>query len=495
MKIPPNNLCPCRSGKKFKKCCRGKVDWERILSNPRFDPAEYLSLRGKNIFFLERIADALQLDRISAPPDLSRFKRAFTAKAVVSIAEAIIMTWPSSRDLHRALAEERPFNSGLYTGTYSPEAIQRGVTRHSLYCDSLLLADPLMDPRHVRAKFSPLEHPDLHRSSTLRWVTLWFSLAPWIESGVVKFVRSPGDFDAALDMNLMLQARQRVESEADLATLQKAFVDEHAESMTDSYKRQMQLGIPDSYIRSSLRDRHPEQTEAQIEAVIRHLDKMRAADPYFIHTVDEAAAGELLHLTTGMNYDMAKYTAIVAGAHLVTDLDVRWKELELDKQRGGFDPKRWSPFSKAFQGLPWRFLDNVPLEAAHRLRNQGRLEDMRSFLRKSWRAAAPETPFDEGAASNLAAELNERMRDAEVEWSQIDRDLMKWAGSELAVGLLGAAPAISLGAVSWAAGGMVAAGITNLAITHRRRAEWETKFPAGFLVKLRKESQSRRDAT
>src|SRR5438046_2546856 len=105
MKIPPNNPCPCRSGKKFKKCCRGHVDWESIFDDPRKDPAEYLSLRGKNIFFLERIADALQLDKLHSPIDRPSFKRKFTANAVRAIAEAIVVTWPSGKDLKRALSE------------------------------------------------------------------------------------------------------------------------------------------------------------------------------------------------------------------------------------------------------------------------------------------------------------------------------------------------------------------------------------------------------
>lgn len=494
MKVPPNNPCPCRSGKKFKKCCRGRIDWERIFDDPHEDPAEYLSLRGKNIFFLERIAAALQLDTLDAPIDHVAFKRRFTPTAVREIAEAIVMTWPNGRDLKRALYEERQNHTGLYVGTYDPEAIKRGVTRHSLYSDSLLLADPLLDPRRTRPQFSPIENPEQHRSSTLRWVTLWFALIPWIEKGIVKFIRTPGDFDPALDFRLMNQARRRHDDEPELSALQDAFVASEADAVMASYKRQMQLSMPDSYLRGALRRWKPSITDAEIQGVLQHIQRLRDADPYFIETIDKPGDGELLQVTTGMNYDEAKLTAIGAGAHLVTDLAVRWKELELDKARGGFDPKAWTPFAKAFQQITWPFLNNVPLKAALTLREEERLADMRSFLRKTWRSASPDQSLDASAAVNLEAELSDRIREAQTEWMAIDRDLIKWFGTELTAGLLGMGPAIAMGAASWAAGGVAAAAATNLIVTAKKRSEWERKYPAGFLLRLKEQAFGRQAA-
>jgi hypothetical protein len=494
MKIPPNNPCPCRSGKKFKKCCRGRVDWESIFDDSNKNPTEHLSIRGKNIFFLERIAEALQLDRLDAPIDRASFKKRFTTKAVRSIAEAIVMTWPSGKDLRRALSEERANTAGLYVGTYDPDAIQRGVTRHSLYSDTLLLADPLLDPRRTRPQYSPIENPEQHRSSTLRWVTLWLALTPWIEKGILKFIRTPGDFDAELDFRLMNQARRRHAEEPELAALQDAFVTNEGDALMESYKRQMQLSMPDSYLRGALRRWKPSVTDSEIEGVLEYIQQRRDSDPYFIETIDKPGGGELLQITTGMNYDEAKLTAVFAGAHLVTDLEVRWKELEIDKMRGGFDPRGWSPFAKAFQQVAWPYLNNVPLHAALTLREEDRLADMRAFLRKAWRAAAPAQAFDASAATNLETELNERVREAEAEWMAIDRDLIKWFGTELTAGVLGMAPAIAMGAASWAAGGVAAAAATNLLVTQRRRAEWEKRFPAGFFLRLKNQAFGRQAA-
>lgn len=490
IKIGPNDLCPCRTGNKFKKCCRGKIDWERIINSPNENPAEYLSLRGKSVFFLERIADALQLDRLRNPNDLVAFKRAFTPAAVKKIAEAIITTWPNKFDLDRALREERVNTAGFYSGTYDPEAIKRGVTRHSLYADTILLADPLVDPRHVRPEFNPIENPSQHRSATLRWVTLWFAMAPWIEAGIVKFVRTPGDFDTALEFQTMRQAEQLREQEPELAVLQADFIDREADTLMKSYKQQMMLGFPDEYLRRSIREWKPSVSKEEVEGILRYMHKLRAADPYFIDTIDKLEGGELLQVTTGTNYYMAKIIAMGAGAHLITDLEIRWKELELDKHRLGFDPSAWSPFAKAFQSIRWQFLENVPLDAALRLRKEDRLESMRSFLRRTWRAAAPEESYQPSAATDLAAELNERIREAEVEWRRIDSDLLKWFGTELAAGVLGLGPAIAMGGAAWAAGGVVAAAATTLGVAQRTRTDWETKFPAAFFLNLKSAAAS-----
>ena len=99
-----------------------------------------------------------------------------------------------------------------------------------------------------------------------------------------------------------------------------------------------------------------------------------------------------------------------------------------DRPRDGRDRSRkWSPFAKAFHRLEINYLENVPLKAALRLRNDGRLQDMRGFLRKIWNAAGDDS-FAEANVENLASELLEKVREAEGEWSKIDRDLLKWLG-------------------------------------------------------------------
>ena|SRR5215208_3141846 len=59
--VNPNDLCPCWSGKKFKRCCRDVTDWEQILRSGQ-DYRDLMSVRGRNILFAAAISDALGID-------------------------------------------------------------------------------------------------------------------------------------------------------------------------------------------------------------------------------------------------------------------------------------------------------------------------------------------------------------------------------------------------------------------------------------------------
>ncbi len=98
-KIGRNDLCPCGTGKKFKRCCYGRVDWNQIFRTGR-DWRPYLSIRGRNIQFVNRIAEILQLNSTQIK-DISDYKKGFTAKAVREIHEAIYEVWPSNSDIKK----------------------------------------------------------------------------------------------------------------------------------------------------------------------------------------------------------------------------------------------------------------------------------------------------------------------------------------------------------------------------------------------------------
>ncbi len=107
---------------------------------------------------------------------------------------------------------------------------------------------------------------------------------------------------------------------------------------------------------------------------------------------------------------------------------------------------------------------------------------MRAFLRKVWRASADDT-FDPANVDDLAAELLDRMREAEDEWRKIDRDLIKWVGT---TGLVGSFVGASSGSWLPAATTFVTGGIATVATAKHARTSFDRKFPAGFFLKLKK---------
>ena len=128
-RVGRNDPCLCGTGKRFKRCCEGRVDWHRVLQEEPASLPKYLTARGKNRLFLETIASALQLDR-SAPTRWPDVKAAITPDSVREIHEAVLWLWPDLDDLGRVLDLESTESSGLYVpqrqGSFRPT---RGLLR------------------------------------------------------------------------------------------------------------------------------------------------------------------------------------------------------------------------------------------------------------------------------------------------------------------------------------------------------------------------------
>src|SRR5438132_9437395 len=91
--IGRNAQCLCGSGKKYKHCCLGKVDWNSLSRQPMTIQTRYLTVRGKNQLFMAVLGKVLQLDKIDQPASYIDFKRAFTPQAVREIYSAIPEIW------------------------------------------------------------------------------------------------------------------------------------------------------------------------------------------------------------------------------------------------------------------------------------------------------------------------------------------------------------------------------------------------------------------
>jgi|SRR5579859_377365 len=238
IKIRRNDPCPCLGGEKFKKCCSGKVDWESLLQHGR-DYRPYLSVRGRNLQFVNKISDALQLDKLGKAQSLKDYKRAFTADAVRKIHEALIDLWPPDMDVLAALKRQPSDVSGLYIGDYGPEYLTRAIVRHSIYANRILLVDPFIYPPSVRDQYNPILHPEQYRAQTLKNVNLWFALLPWIEAGIVSLIRTPTDFDPQLNWEFMKAQIKKFEENAELNDVREETVDELGNRHTKKFGYQL----------------------------------------------------------------------------------------------------------------------------------------------------------------------------------------------------------------------------------------------------------------
>ena len=489
VKVGRNDTCPCGTGLKFKACCEGKVDWSNILRSDPSKAIENLSVRGRNLLFVQRILAVLGFDSEKPPKSLLEFKKAFSPAAVRSINEAIVEFWPKKTNIQTILARSKVDVSGLYVGEYQPDLLLRAVNRHCLYANKLILIDPFIYPLSVKEEFSPLAHPEEFRTQTLKNVHMWLHLLPWIQAGLVEFIRTPADFDPKLLWESMLLQKKKLEENEEF----KAVLDATVKSKVDEYTeregfRMLVLSAPDRYLLKLFRQLNLGTEEYGEKEFLAYIHEMREQDPFFLEPLgnDEGTSAEFHIMTTGASYEIARITAALTGSYLVTDLEPKWKEIELDREQSGIHQPEWSPLAKAFQNINLKYLNALDLPHSLALRKEGRLESLRTFLKKMWSAAVTEKPFANQNALYLADELEAAVISAEEEWKQIDRDIIKWFGGEAAAILLSAQPLIASGHADLVAAAVLMAGGTTLASSYLKRSGFQDKYPAAFFMNLKK---------
>lgn len=484
LKVGRNDPCPCGSGKKYKHCCSGNVDWNEVFRTEG-DWRSHLSIRGRNIYFANRLAEILQLDTARVR-SLSDFKAGFTANAVREIHEALLEAWPPDLDIKSILEATATDVSGLYIGDYGLEYISRGIVRHSIYANKILVVDPFVYPKSVREEFSPIIEPAQYRAQTLKNTNFWFSLLPWIEAGIIEVIRTPADFDHRLNWESLERQRRKFEENKELKEAAEISVQELKKRHMDKQAFQhLLLGAPDFYIEELIKKLELEKDGYTAKDFLKYIHAERDRDPNFLEPIGpESESGQLHMMTTGTSYDIAQLTASITRSYLVTDLYVKWREIEIDRSSHNAESQVWSPFAKALQESPLRYLNQLRLDHALKLRNEGRLESLRSFLLRVWRHARTEEPFDDANARLFAEELREEIAKAEEEWEQIHQDLLKLAGGELGAGLLAAGPLIAAGHGYFIAAAAVAVGATTLAASFKQRKRFPDRFPAAFFMKI-----------
>ncbi|MEI6072943.1 MAG: SEC-C metal-binding domain-containing protein [Verrucomicrobiae bacterium] len=482
-KIARNDSCPCGTRSKFKHCCLGKVDWDALQAQPLDVASRHLSLRGKNLIFLGSVLESLNLNDSFEKAGLVEFKRRVTPDVVEKTFSLIPLLWPDIDDFERIAEAESGLTTALYTGSYEPFDVFKAITRLSLYCDRILLVDPFIRPTSVRPEFSPLNHPEEHRATTVKFLYLWMTLWPWIDAGIVSFIRPLHDFVPGLWHDIIDIQENRIKKNPKLKRILDMEVKERMSSVGPLDRGMGEMHLlqhSDDALLRMFKGFGPGELFKSKEDFCRYIRKRREQHPYYVDRIP-GQTSEFHQETSGSCYELAKRMCSLTNSHIVTNFKARWKEVEIDREAAGIDLQGWSPFSKALQSSAFKALDNVPIRAALKLREEQRLQSMRYFLRRVWKDCSNPDSFSEENAVTLAAELADQTAIANDEWSKIDRDLLKWlggtAGALISSGIVGFVPAASAAAV---------AGVTGLIDAQIKRSSFKERFPAGFFLGLDK---------
>lgn len=444
-----------------------------------------LTVHEKNLAFLEKITDAFYVGTDRKPKPLQEFKKAFTAKAVRGIHEEIIRLWPKTMDISKTLASTTDDITGLYIGDYSPEKLVQSIVRHSLYAGKLLIADPFVYAHSVTDKYNPILNPEQYRTQTLRNVNLWLTLAPWITAGLVEIIRTPAEFDHKLQWDSMKEQETKFAESPELQAALRITTDELKARHVEKWKyRDLFLSLPDHALIDRLADFADPAKGITKEGLLAYVRMQRDNDPDFLEVAaNNEKDAQLTMLTTGPMYNVARLTASLTRSYLVTDLTSKWKEIEVDRAGRSGDTDVWSPFAKAFQEAEFKYLNDVSIDDAFRLRQEDRLGTLRTFLRRVWKQACDPNSFDKVNGVLLADELAAEVAKARAEWDKIDQELLRTAGATGA-GLLAAGPMIGSGQGLFLAGAAVLAGGATLVATARQRRRFPDQFPAAFFLRL-----------
>lgn len=441
-----------------------------------------LSVRGKNLAFLEKIADRLYLDSDGKPKSLAEFKKGFTAGAVRDLHEEVIRLWPKTMNIEETLKTERNEVSGFYIGDYSPDNLIPAIVRHSLYAGKLLIADPFMYAHSVRDKYNPILNPEQYRTQTLRNVNLWLQLAPWIKAGIVEVIRTPDDFDHKLAWDSMKEQEEKFKNSPELQEALEISREELESRHIEKWRyRDLFLSMPDDALLRRLEELEDRSKGITKEGLLEYVHEQRQNDPDFLMVA--SSTGQMGTITSGASYNIARLTASLTSSYLVTDLTAKWKEIELDRPGRSEQTEVWSPFAKAIQETQFKYLNAVTTDDAFRVRSDGRLDDLRAFLRRVWKQACDPQSFSKVNGGLLADELKAEMAKADAEWKKIDHDLTTNTGA-VGAGLIAAGPMIGTGNGIFLAAAAMVGGMAALVSAAGRRKAFRSTSPAAFFLRL-----------
>jgi hypothetical protein len=365
-KTGQNDLCGCGSGKKYKKCCRDKNEFER----PSW--AE-LSIRERNIIFCNGVIDILGLSKGKTWVDV---RKELSNEQVKEIHELYGFLWPSDTDIFSLLPQPDKVLRALYTGIIDLRVISDCAIGLTPYFDEIIIQHPFINPCSVKPEFSPIHSPHQFKQQTLKNVLLLFTLMPFIEAGFINFIPDPCSFDPYLHKQMVNMATERTKNhklgEKEEELLNKLHREDIQRAMPMLSKVQ-QISQPSRAM--------PALSAAELEQTLQYLEKNRLDDPYALLQNDEFdQGGQLLTFQTLPNFEMSLFIAQISGAFLLTDSPYRWEEIKNSQSKQDNTViYHWEDLSKLINKLEYRI--NVNPKESFWLRVDGNFGNIRKAFR------------------------------------------------------------------------------------------------------------------
>jgi hypothetical protein len=170
---------------------------------------------------------------------------------------------------------------------------------------------------------------------------------------------------------------------------------------------------------------------------------------------------------------------------VLTDSQARMKEMMHQVKADATAINRWTKIGYAVDKVDVTVLDGLNLPAVCRIRNRGICDNIRKLMSDIYSEIPDAESCPTSTVGDFELELKAKISEAQKEWSSIDVDLLKVAGSEAFIGtglavVAGSATILPALAVAGAMG-------VNLAMAHYQRKNFLKYYPAGaYIDKIRK---------
>jgi hypothetical protein len=228
--------------------------------------------------------------------------------------------------------------------------------------------------------------------------------------------------------------------------------------------------------------------------MLLYIEQERMNDPFSTGQTMDNMPGQMMTMRSGASLEMGMYICQATGAFPYTNFRYRWEEILSAREQ--FDPEAqtWTPLTKAFQNLDFKFLDHVTPDFAYAMRSEGRLGGFRKYLREVWKAAdgSPNPAQANTLARDFSDGLQHSYQEAKSDWDDIDADLLKWGGGSVAAGLAaGLQSAFSSGKFSLElpAAGFALNGVAQLVSSRMKRRNFRRNVPMSVFVDLDKKTK------
>lgn len=318
--IKPSDYCGCGSGKVYKVCCKNK-DREQRSS------WKELSIRERNVFFIERITEILINENTKSWDDI---RREFSSKHVKEIYELYELIWPIDTDIVSLLPKKDGSLRVLYSGIVDVETVEWLGLGLTVYFDQVLIQNPMLHPLIMSKDFSPLEYPEKYLQQTFKHLMLLMRLLPYIENGSIILFPNLGDFNHHLRLGALNASKERYEDGASGIDLRKE--DPFSLRYFEKIEKDIYLGLKDKYALSMLLKNKPHASKEEQANYLEGYNQLSQSNPTILLQKD-LAEGQMQILSHNPTLEMSLFICQITGSVFLTHSKTRWNEIKSVQQK------------------------------------------------------------------------------------------------------------------------------------------------------------------